>query len=143
MSDLSGKKKAHKHKLFGPVALGTTPGLSPGANWGLSLGFVPGKNPGLLLILHTGSPVCLRDEPSLSLGQFRGRRVAEKVYVSKVYVPFSPANLSQVVGRTPRDTAVLAGKSKRGLSKRGFGPKGTNRAKKGPFRATSVVTTRL
>ena len=24
----SGKKNAHKHKLFGPVALGTTPGLS-------------------------------------------------------------------------------------------------------------------
>ena len=26
----SGKKKAHKHKLFCPVGLGTTPGFVPG-----------------------------------------------------------------------------------------------------------------
>ena len=38
----SGKKKAHKHKLFGPVALGTTPGISPGLT-----GFVPGTKPTL------------------------------------------------------------------------------------------------
>ena len=77
----SGKKKAHKHKLFGPVALGTPrecPGDKP----------VPGTNPGFLLSLHW--------KPSLSLGQtqfvpgtFRGRRAAERVYVLKVYVPFS------------------------------------------------------
>ena len=66
----SGKKKAHKHKLFGPVALGTPrecprdkPGLSPGQS-----GFVPGTNPGCLLILHSGSPVRPWDKPSLSLG---------------------------------------------------------------------------
>ena len=43
----SGKKKAHKHKLFCPVGLGTTPGF--------------------LLILHSGSPI----SPGLSLGQTR------------------------------------------------------------------------
>ena len=46
----SGKKKAHKHKRFGPVALGTAPGLSLGQTQ-----LVPGTNPGLLLILHAGS----------------------------------------------------------------------------------------
>ena len=69
----SGKKKAHEHKLFGPVALGTPrecprdkPGLSPGQS-----GFVPGTNPGFLLMLHSGSPVCPWDKPSLSLGHSR------------------------------------------------------------------------
>ena len=59
----SGKKKAHKHKHFCPVGLGTTPGLSRGFHracpWdkpGFSpystqwkpdfTGFVPGTNPG-------------------------------------------------------------------------------------------------
>ena len=67
---IPSKTKAHKHKLFGPVALGTPqecprdkPGLSPGQS-----GFVPGTNPGFLLILHSGSPVCPWDKPSLSLG---------------------------------------------------------------------------
>ena len=45
----SGKKKAHNHK----------PGQS---------GFVPGTNPGFLLILHSGGPVRSWDKPSLSLG---------------------------------------------------------------------------
>ena len=87
----SGKKKAHKHKLFGPVALGTPrecprdkPGLSPGQS-----GFVPGTNPGF-------SSYFTQRKPGLSLGQtrfvpgtFRGRRAADRVYVFKVYVPFS------------------------------------------------------
>ena len=101
----SGKKKARKHKLFGPVLLGrplecpgNKPGCVPGTNRvcpgdkpGLSLrqsGFVPGTNPGFLLVLHNGSPVCPRDKPSLSLGQSRGRRAADRVYVLNVYVPF-------------------------------------------------------
>ena len=61
---------------------------------GLSLGqthFVPGTNPGFLRILHNGSPVCPWDRPSLSLGQSQGRRVAQKVHVLRVYVPFSLA----------------------------------------------------
>ena len=36
----SGKRKAHKQKLFCPVGLGTTPGLSRDFT-----GFVPGRNP--------------------------------------------------------------------------------------------------
>ena len=67
---LSGKKKAHKHKLFGPGALGTPrecPRDKPGLSRGQS-GFVPGTNPGFLLILHSGSPVRPWDKPSLSLG---------------------------------------------------------------------------
>ena len=70
------------------------PGLSPGQS-----GFVPGTNPGFLLILHSGSPVCPLDKPSLSLGQFRGRRAADRVYVLKVYVPFPfPRNLRGSLG---------------------------------------------
>ena len=45
----SGKKKAHKHKLFGPVALGT-PANVPGTNRVCPRDkprFVPGTNPGL------------------------------------------------------------------------------------------------
>ena len=74
----SGKKKAHKHNIFGSVALGTTPGLSRGQS-----GFVPGTK-----------TLCPRDKPrlspcftqwklNLSQGQTRERRVAEKVYVLK------------------------------------------------------------
>ena len=66
----SGKEKAHKHKIFGPAALGTPRecprdkvGLSPGQS-----GFVPGTNPGFLLTLHSGSPVCPWDKPGLSRG---------------------------------------------------------------------------
>ena len=40
-------------------------------------GFVPGTNPGL------------------SLGQTWGRRAAQKVYVKKIYVPFSLAEISE------------------------------------------------
>ena len=71
---VSGKKKANKHKPFGPVGLGMTLGLSQG-----QARFVFGTNPvcrwdnpSFLLILHTGSPVCPWDKPSLSLGQTRG-----------------------------------------------------------------------
>ena len=47
----SGKKQAHKHRFFGPVALGTTPGLSQGQTQVFSLfytmeaQFVPGTDP--------------------------------------------------------------------------------------------------
>ena len=56
----SGKKKAHKHKLFCPVGLGTTPGLSQGFRR-----VCPWDKTGFLLILHSGSPISL----GLSLGQ--------------------------------------------------------------------------
>ena len=91
----SGKKKPHKHKLFCPVGLGTTPGLP-----GISLGVCPwdksGENLGqtrVFSLFYTVEArfhrVCPWDKPGLSLGQSRGRRAAQKVYVKKVYVPFS------------------------------------------------------
>ena len=53
---------------------------------------VPGTNPGFLLVLHNGSPVCpLGQTPSLFLEHSQGRRAAEKVYVLRVDVPFSLA----------------------------------------------------
>ena len=61
----SGKKKAQKHKLFDPVGLGTTPGMS---RW----------QTGLVLILHTGSPICPRDKPSLSPGTIPGTKGSRK-----------------------------------------------------------------
>ena len=82
---ISGKKKAHKHTLFGRVALGTTPGLSQGQTQVFSLfytmeaQFVPGTN-----------LVCPRDNP-------RRRRAAEKVYVLTVYVPFSLARITNCI----------------------------------------------
>ena len=67
----SRQKKAHKHKFFCPVGLGTTPGFVPGDFTGFvpgtNFGEVPGTNPGLLLILHSRSPA----NPGLSLGQTR------------------------------------------------------------------------
>ena len=78
---LSQAGKRHINTIFfGPVALATTPGLSR-------------DKPRFSPCLHNGSPVCPRDKPTLSLGQFRGRRAADnlKVYVLKVYVPFSLA----------------------------------------------------
>ena len=73
------KKKAHKHKLFGPVAPGTTTGLSQGQTDkpGLSLGqtrvfslfytveaqFVPGTNP----VCPWDKPVTKGDRKSLCI----------------------------------------------------------------------------
>ena len=72
----SGKKKAHKHKPFCPVNLGTTPGLSLGQTQVFSLfypveaQFVPGT-----------TPVCPWDKPGS-----KGGRIT-------VYVPFSLATI--------------------------------------------------
>ena len=60
----SGKKKAHKHKLFGPVGFGTTPGLSQGQTQ-----FVPGTNPGCPWDKPGFSPYFTQWKPSLSQGQ--------------------------------------------------------------------------
>ena len=95
----SGKKKAHKHKLFCPVGLGTTPGLSRGFHW-VCPWDKPGENLGqtrvFSLFLHSGSPdftgFVPGTNPVCSAGQSRGRRAAQKVYLIKtVYVPFSLA----------------------------------------------------
>ena len=67
-------------------------------------GFVPGTNPvniwdkpGFSSLFYAVEArfhrVCPRDKPGLSLGQSRGRRAAQTVYVKKVYVPFSLANV--------------------------------------------------
>ena len=69
-----------------------TPGLSQ-VKPGLSLGrtqSVPGTNPGFLLIYTVEAWVCPWAQPSLSLGH-PGRRAAQKVYMIRVYVPFSLA----------------------------------------------------
>ena len=59
--------------------LGQTQEFSYSTKWKPDFtGFVPGTNPGL------------------SLGQSRGRRAAQKVYVKKVYVPFSLAILNDL-----------------------------------------------
>ena len=104
----SGKKKAHKHKLFCPVGLGTTPGLSRGFHrvcpWDKS-----GENLGetrVFSLFYTVEArfhrVCPWDKPGLSLGQTRGRRAAQKVYVKKFYVPFALARSSALyLARTP------------------------------------------
>ena len=77
-ANLSGKKKAHKHKLFGPVALGTPRecprdklGLSPGQS-----GFVPGTNPGFspyftaeAQFVPGTNPVCPWDIPGTKGGR--------------------------------------------------------------------------
>ena len=96
-STVSGKKKAHKHKFFGPVALGTTPGMCLG-----QIGLFPGTNPLCPRDKPRFSPYFTQWKPSLSLGQTqfvpgttRGRRAAQNVYVSKVYVPFSLATVSK------------------------------------------------
>ena len=74
----------HKHKLFGPVGFGTTPGLSQGQT-----GFVPATNPGqthVFSLFYTveaqfvpgTNPVCPRDKPSLSQGQTGGKGQQKK-----------------------------------------------------------------
>ena len=92
----SGKKKAHKHNFFCPVGLGTPP---PPVCPGDFTGFVPGtnsvKSPGQMWVFSLfyivearQTRVCPRDKPSLSLGQTRGRREAQKVYVKKSLCAF-------------------------------------------------------
>ena len=91
---------SHKHKLFCPVGLGTTPGLSRGFHrvcpWDKS-----SENLGhtrVFSLFYTVEArfhrVCPWDKPGLSQGQSRGLRAAQKVYVKKVYVPFSLARIA-------------------------------------------------
>ena len=93
---ISGKKKAHKHKLFCPVGLGTTPGLSREFHrvcpWDKF-----GENLGQIRVFSLFYKVERPASPGLSLPQTRGRKAAQKVYVQKVYVPFSLANIDRVV----------------------------------------------
>ena len=62
----SGRTKAHKHKLFGPVALGMSSALSQA-----QLGFVSGTNPLCPRDKPSFSPYSAQWKPSLSLGTNR------------------------------------------------------------------------
>ena len=83
------KKTAQKEKVFGPDIPRTSRGHSCGRPRTSPL--CPRDKPRLSPCLHNGSPVCPRDKPSLCLGQSRGRRAAEEVYVLKIYLPSSLA----------------------------------------------------
>ena len=89
LGTLSDKKKAHEHHVFGLVALGTSPGLF----WG-QVQFVPGTNPGFLFDFTHWKPSLCQGQTQFVPGTNPGRRVAEKVYVLKIYVPFSLTKLT-------------------------------------------------
>ena len=82
IEEYSGKKQAHKHKLFDPVALGTSPGLFQGQTQ-----FVPGT-----------TEICsyfAQQKPSLSQGHIhfvpgtnRALRAAEKLHLLRVECAF-------------------------------------------------------
>ena len=78
---VSGNKRAHQHKIWGLVALGTTPGLSQGGQTQLA----PGTNPGCPPTLHCGTSVRPRDQHRFVHGTNRGRKGGRKSlpFVSK------------------------------------------------------------
>ena len=96
----SGKKKAHKHKLFCPVGP-SFHRICPRDKPGLSLGQIRwklGETQEFSLFYTVEARfhrICPWDKPGLSLGQSRWRRAAQKVYVKKVYVPFSLASFKR------------------------------------------------
>ena len=70
--------------------------------------FVPGTNPGFLLILHHGNPVCPRDKPVWFVpGTIPETKGGRKVYVLKVYVPFSLAKLPDFIPHFPESQELL------------------------------------
>ena len=98
-TSVSQARKWHINiNFFCPVGLGTTPGLSrfhrvcPWDRSGENLGQTR-----VFSLFYTVEArfhrVCPWDKPGWSLGQTRGRRAAQKVYLNKVYVPFSLASL--------------------------------------------------
>ena len=76
-----------------PVFTGFVPGTNPVCPWDKS-GEKQGQTQEFSLFYTVEARfhrVCPWDKPGLSQGQSRGRRAAQKVYVKKVYVPFSLA----------------------------------------------------
>ena len=88
------KQRAHKHKLLGPVAIGTTPGLSLGQTR-----FVPGTNPLCPRDKPRFSPYCTQRKPSLSgfvPGTIRGTKGGTKsLYVKSLCAFFARYARSQ------------------------------------------------
>ena len=105
----SGKKKAHKHKLFGPVALGTNP-------------LCPRDKPRFSLLFYTMEAGQRQFVPGTILGTKGGQSedVLRKRLFSSVFLDF-PGAL-----RTLQKRANKAGKTK--------GKKGWGRAARHPFR---------
>ena len=90
----SGKKKAHKHKFFCPVGPSfhrICPRDKSGEKQGQTQEFFL-----FYKVEARFHRACPWDKPGLSQGQSRGRRAAQKVYVKKVYVPFSLASTSSL-----------------------------------------------
>ena len=99
-SDVSRGNQARKRHIninfffrLVPVFTGFVPGTTPVCPWDK-----PGEKQGQtqeFSLFYTVEArfhrVCPWDKPGLSQGQSRGRRAAQKVYVKKVYVPFSLA----------------------------------------------------
>ena len=84
---VAGKKKAHKQKLFCPVGLGTTPGLSRDFT-GLCFWDKFGENLGQTRVFSLFYTVearfhraCPWDKPGLSLEQSRGRTSAHDLSI--------------------------------------------------------------
>ena len=76
-----------------PVFTGFVPGTNPVCPWDKS-GEKQGQTQEFSLFYTVEARfhrVCPWDKPGLSQGQSRGRRAAQKVYVKKIYVPFSLA----------------------------------------------------
>ena len=101
---LSQARERHINiNFFVRLVLGR-PRVCPGDFTGFVLGTNPVKTsdkPGFSPYFHSGSPISpglSLDKPGLSLGQSRGRRAAQKVYVKKVYVPFSLAIVASKTG---------------------------------------------
>ena len=85
-----------------PVFTGFVPGTNPVCPWDKS-GEKQGQTQEFSLFYTVEARfhrVCPWDKPGLSQGQSRGRRAAQKVYVKKVYVPFSPPR-RQLICDTP------------------------------------------
>ena len=99
------RKRYININFFVRLVLGFTgfvPGTNPVCPWDK-----PGENLGqtqVFSLFYTVEArfhrVCPWDKPSSSLGQSRGRREAQRVYVKKVYVPFSLAIGGKTLSRT-------------------------------------------
>ena len=98
-----------------PVFTGFVPGTNPVCPWDKS-GEKQGQTQEFSLFYTVEARfhrVCPWDKPGLSQGQTRGRRAAQKVYVKKVYVPFSLATKVATKGQHHfRNFQIFSGRSR-------------------------------